>query len=275
VTKKVEYGQYCAGFGLTKELKKNCVFDLCNGMTKEQVEKIFNVNKVHKKEKPKCARGAVRSCNIFADPHVTPFTGGMYNAQVLGDWVAYGGFRLESHYRGKSFGSWVGIISFGVVLDGHMIKSTGINANRITIDGHSKEVGGKIQVGDGSITKSGNTITFSIDGEEVSFTSYGSYFNMAARSNVINTRGLCSHQFVKSSFYGNPQEGHFANVKKTKCHKKEHFREFCKKRGCMAEQEFACILDRCSGMKRGEWDRVHNHIKRGLKKKNHMWRKKS
>jgi len=249
--KKEEYASFCSGFGLTKELKKNCVFDLCNGMTKEQVEKIFNVNKKHHKEKPKCARGAVRSCNIFADPHVTPFVGGMYNAQVLGDWVAYGGFRLESHYRGKSFGSWVGIVQFGVVLDGHHISSTGINANRVSVDGHEVDVNSKIQVGDGHMTKSGNTITFSIDGEEVSFTSYGSYFNMAARSNVVNTRGLCNHQFVKSSYYGgSAQDGHFANIRKGKCHKKEHFRQFCKKQGLFGEQEFACMLDRCAGMKK-------------------------
>jgi len=237
-------------------------------MTKEQVEKIFNVNKKHHKEKPKCARGAVRSCNIFADPHVTPFVGGMYNAQVLGDWVAYGGFRLESHYRGRSMGSWVGIVQFGVVLDGHHISSTGINANRVSIDGHEVDVGSKVVVGDGHISKSGNTLTFSIDGEEVSFTSYGSYFNMAARSNVINTRGLCNHQFVKSSYYGgDAQNGHFANVKKPKCHKKEHFRQYCKKQGLFGEQEFACMLDRCSGMKRNEWERIHHHIKRGLKKR--------
>jgi len=236
-------------------------------MTKEQVEKIFRKNIQKRKETPKCARGAVRACNIFADPHVTPFSGAMYNAQVLGDWVAYGGFRLESHYRGKSMGSWVSINSWGVLLDGHRIESQGFSASSITVDGQHHNLGGKHQVGDGSITKSGNTITFSIDGEEVSFTTYGSYFNMAARSNVINTRGLCNHQFVKSGYFGNAQEGHFGDMRKPRCHKKEHYREFCKKRGLFGEREFACMLDRCSGMKRGEWERIHDHIERGFKKR--------
>jgi len=127
---------------------------------KNKFIKYLKKNIKHKKDKPVIKRTTLRVCNIFADPHVTPFSGATYNAQVMGDWVAYGGYKLEAHYRGKSFGSWVGINVFGVTLCGHRIQSVGFNVNELIIDGKRESIGAKKRVGCGHITKSGTSLTF-------------------------------------------------------------------------------------------------------------------
>jgi len=58
-----------------------------------------------------------------------------FNAQVVGDWVLYKGKNLSAHYRGKSFGVWVGPIKFGVRLFKYKIYSVGFKFDKLEING--------------------------------------------------------------------------------------------------------------------------------------------
>jgi len=248
---KVDFENYCKEIGVKGDKIRNCVIDLCNAMTKEQVLKIVEKNREHKKDVCRVERTNVRACSIFADPHVTPFSGAMYNAQVLGDWVAYGGFNLEAHYTGNSHGSWVGVMKYGVELYGHKIESIGFDVGSLKIDGHVRSTAQKIHLSHGTITRSGNSLSFNTnDGEEVTFTAYGYFYNILVRSNIKNTRGLCAHSFLKSAFHKNPQEGEFKEIEARHCHKKFHFRRFCQKHKLHGGELHSCITDLCSGMKK-------------------------
>jgi len=227
----------------------------------------------------------VKSCSIYADPHVTGFSGKVFNAQTVGDWVLYRGDKLSAHYRGVAMkplvgnAQWVGAIKFAIRIFHHKIYSTGFNLNTLKIDGEEKRVenGIKIQLGRAFILRNGASITFSTgEGEEVEWVSsrtkasHGNsmdeYFNGYVRTNVLHPKGLCSNQFVRSKFFGHPQEGKIITIKRDVCERREEFKKECERLGHGGKKLENCIFDRCSGMSRNALKKQAKEIRRKTKK---------
>jgi len=203
------------------------------------------------------------TCELYADPHVKGFNKKYFNAQTVGDWILYKGKNLSAHYRGKSFGSWVGAVKFGVRLYKYKIYSTGFNFETVKVNGRLKKLlngVNKLKHG-GFIKKEGNKITFSTnDGEEVDFISYGSFFNAYVRSNIPKITGICSEKFIHSHFFSHYHKGHRVKFSKKHCvHKKRHVLS-CKRRGLKGAALKNCVFDRCAGLSKKNW-------KKNVKKK--------
>jgi len=116
-----------------------------------------------KKHRPVLA--TPKHCSIYADPHCTPFDNAVFNNQVPGDWVLYEGENLSAHYRGVYHYGWVGWVGptrFGIKLFNVRIFTTGFNFEHLVVD-HKKIsiANGKTQIGQGYVTKNGNTLIFS------------------------------------------------------------------------------------------------------------------
>jgi len=199
----------------------------------ELKKKILKENKHEDHKIVKVRRVKRPQCQMVADPHVHGFNNKNYDAQTEGDWVLYRGLNLKVHYRGKRFGGWVGAVQYGIRLFGQRISSRGVNSNVVNIDGVDTNINGKINLPRGGfIKKSGIRITYGTsDGEEVDFDAHGTYYNVYLRSSVPDVSGLCSQQFVRSSFFRNPIIGEIDNIRVGKCHKRSHFRRKCERLG--------------------------------------------
>jgi len=198
------------------------------------------------------------TCQLYADPHAQGFDKKYFDAQTVGDWVLYRGKRLSAHYRGKRFGAWVGPIKFGVRLYHHRIYSVGFKFDKLKIDGEVRDIQqGVTKLKRGKITVVGNKITFSSKREAVDFVSYGSFFNAYVRSSVTRVSGICSHQFIKSGFFGHPQKGHKVIVKRT-CHRKFQHTESCKRRGLKGRPLKFCVRDLCAKLPKKIEDKIIN-----------------
>jgi len=174
---------------------------------------------------------------------------------------------------------WVGAIKFAIRIFHHKIYSTGFNLNTLKIDGEERKVenGIKIQLGRAFILRNGASITFSTgDGEEVEWVSsrtkashgnsYDEYFNGYVKTNVLHPKGLCSNQFIRSRFFGHPQEARIITIKKDVCERREEFRQDCERLGHGGKKLENCIFDRCSGMSKNALKRQTKEIRRKTKK---------
>jgi hypothetical protein len=240
--RKKHFVKKCTKWGHAKSkfTLRACVLDMCAGLKKSIEKRILKRNKHEKKKVFKVSKRILKhlrvkriTCELYADPHVHGFNKKYFNAQTVGDWVLYKGKHLSAHYRGKSFGVWVGPIKFGVKLFNYKIYSIGFNFDTIKVNGRVKKLlnGVNILKHGGLITKNGNKITFSTnDGEEVDWVSYGSFFNAYVRSNIPKISGLCSEQFVHSHFFKHYHKGHRKHFAKKVCHRRKFHVETCKKR---------------------------------------------
>jgi len=213
-------------------------------------------------------------CSLYADPHVQGFSKKYYNAQVVGDWVLYKGHHMAAHYRGKSMGSWVGAIKFGVRIHHHRIFTVDFALNALKIDGRVVSLSnGEIKVGKrGTIVKSGNQVTFKTNmGEELDIITFGSYFNAYVRSRATKVSGLCSEQFIKSRFFDHPHAPKDEHIKLPECKHKKLFEEKCRKMGHKKKGAHrACVFDLCAGMKERIVKKILRHTKRIKKTKVHI-----
>jgi len=216
---------------------------------------LLKKNRREKKKKIPIKRENRLECQLYADPHCRGFSGATYDAQIEGDWVLYRGLHLKAHYRGKKFpgATWVALIHYGIRIYNQRISSRGFNVHSVNIDGVDRELkdGRNNLKRGGFINVQGNKITYSTnDGEEVDFISYGSYYNAFVRSNVPNVSGLCSKQFVRSTFFGVTMGGRIDYSKKLVCPRRNEFAQYCRRRGLRGNKLKGCIFDRCQGMSR-------------------------
>jgi len=235
-------------------------------------KKIIKINKKEKRiviktdKRKKSWRKVHRiTCSLYADPHVHGFNKKYFEAQTVGDWILYKGRRLSVHYRGKSFGSWVGPIKFGVKIFKHKIYSVGFTFDKLRIDGRIRNVpNGVLKLKRGLIRRAGNKITFSTNnGEEVDFITYGSFFNAYVRSNTPKISGICSQQFKKSRFFRNPQKGRRVVFKKRPCPRRATFKRRCAVKGLKGRKLKFCVRDLCNGLSR----KIERRILKDNKKK--------
>jgi len=192
------------------------------------------------------------TCEIYADPHVHGFNQKYFNAQTVGDWVIYRGENLSAHYRGKSFGSWVGIVKYGVKLFDAKIYSVAFNLNKLIINGEERNIpNGITKLSNGGIIqKNGNKLTFSSGrGEDVDFVSYGWFYNTYVRSDVPKISGLCSQEFVHSHFFNHYEKAHRIEIKKEHCPKKMENKQRCLAAGINKPEKVRfCVRDLCNGL---------------------------
>jgi len=251
---RAKYTISCKKRGLRRGALRQCILDLCNGLSKDIEIKMIKINHNEKKEhiRKKHRKIVTRvQCSLFADPHVTGFNSRSYNAQTVGDWVLYRGENLSAHYRGISMGSWVGAVKFGVRLYGDRITSHDLSFNSIIINGQLQNLGnGKTKISErGSVTKAGNKLTFSTnDGEEVDFLTFGTFMNVYVRSNVETVHGICSQEFIRSTFFNNEQVGKIFHVGANICANKHRFTRRCKRNGLIFGAIRDCVIDLCNGL---------------------------
>jgi len=233
--------------------------DRCAGMKKDVEKQILHDNKKEKKVVVKIDKKLKKydrvhriTCELYADPHVHGFNKKDFNAQTLGDWVLYRGKHLSAHYRGKSFGSWVGPVKYGVRLYDHKIYSVGFDLSKLRINGKIRTIlEGELKLNGkgGIIRKNKNTITFSTNhGEEVDFISFGWFYNSYVRSNRRHVTGVCSQKFIKSKFFHNPHHGKRITITKVKCPNKKEFIHRCKNRKLNGKKLKFCVADLCNGL---------------------------
>jgi len=238
---------------LVKNALKECVFDMCAGMSKKMENKIINNNKKEYKKKLK-KRVTRIQCSMFADPHVHGFNNRNYEAQTVGDWILYRGDNLSAHYRGKRMSRvWVGAVKFGVRLYNDRIYSNDLQFKTLIINGHVKHLNAGVTnlSGKGTVIKAGNKLTFNTnDGEAVDFISFGTFMNVYVRSNVQKVSGICSQQFIRSHFFNHYHIGKIIEIKNRKCHNKKKFKKECKKRGLKKGALRQCIFDFCAGIEK-------------------------
>jgi len=215
-----------------------------------------------------------QTCELFADPHVHGFSGANYNAQTVGDWVLYQGKHLSAHYRGKSKGSWVGAIEFGVKLFDNRIYSIGFNVERIRLNGEVRHIPeGTTKLDRGEITRKGQQITFStVRGEAVdwlAYTTLGGFYNSYVRSTVPGPiKGLCSQQYIRSHFFRHPVRGHRIKIEKMHCPRKAEHRAACLRHGLKGKKLRFCIEDLCNKLPK-------SILKRILRRNRKMHRKEA
>jgi len=250
---KKKYLGICKRRGLVRNALKECVFDMCAGMSKKMENKIINNNK---KEYKKATKKRVTriQCSMFADPHVHGFNNRNYDAQTVGDWVLYKGDNLSAHYRGKRMSRvWVGAVKFGVRIYNDRIYSNDLQFKTLIINGHVKQLNAGVTnlSGRGTVIKAGNKLTFNTnDGEAVDFISFGTFMNVYVRSNVEKVTGLCSQQFIRSHFFNHYHIGKIVKIKNIKCHNKKKFHKECKHRGLKKKALKQCVFDFCAGIEK-------------------------
>jgi len=267
-----KYTISCKKRGLRRGALRQCIQDLCNGLSKEIENKMIKINHNEKIEhiriKPRKIVSRVQ-CSLYADPHVTGFNNRNYNAQTVGDWVLYRGENLSAHYRGIRMGSWVGAVKFGVRLYGDRITSHDLSFNSIIINGQFQNLSdGKTKISErGSVTKAGNKLTFSTnDGEEVDFITYGTFMNVYVRSNVEIVHGICSQEFIHSTFFNNEQVGNLIQFGENNCANRHRFKRRCIRRGLIFGAIRNCVIDLCNGLN----IKIERQILRGNKREGEL-----
>jgi len=180
--KRKSFMRYCERRGALRGEFKNCVFDLCAGISKRNERRIVKIDKKEDK-KPLPVKKLVIpvrrrvTCSAEGDPHFTLFTGKKMDFQGVGDWVLYKGPQLQIHYRGAS---WFGFprvqIKLAARVRNDVIISTGQDLGRLKVNNqivHLPENTRFTLPSGGFLVKSGNklTITSNTD-EEADFYSY-------------------------------------------------------------------------------------------------------
>jgi len=259
--KRALFRKHCQRRGLRGKSVVFCTRDLCAGLPIKIENRLLRRNKREKKVKLIRERVKVQriTCELYADPHVHGFNKQRFEAQTRGDWVLYRGKHLSAHYRGKSMGSWVGPIKFGVKLFNHKIYTHGFDLGTLKIDGEKVSIpAGVTPVGKrGQITRVNNRITISTqNGEEIDIVSYGWFFNAYVRSNVRVITGICSHKFIRSNFFNHPEKGKLEKFKRDVCPRRQFFRAECKGRGLNGEGLRFCVKDLCAGLPKKVEDRL-------------------
>jgi len=248
--KKEKHLTYCKEHrGLKGRAALNCAFDLCAKMPKEIEKKMIEQNKVEDKSRTYVVSPIKRvTCDLYADPHARSFDGARFEAQTAGDWVLHSGPSLSVHYRGQSFGRWIGIVKYLIEVRGDIVRSEGFNG--VTVNGNLVQlVAGQAfsLPNGGKIVKAGNKVTVSSGvGEECDFISFGTFFNAYVRSTLAGVSGLCSHQFVRSHAFGHPQEGKMMENPKLHCEEKERHMKYCRGKGLHGHAQLNCAFDLCA-----------------------------
>jgi len=246
---KKKHAKSCAKKGLNGDAKRNCIFDLCAKFPKDLEKRIIKWNKTENKKKPKPIVPIKRvTCDLYADPHARSFDGKYFEAQTVGDWVLHRGPTIRAHYRGKSFGRWVGVVEWIVKVRGDVVRNVGFTG--VTVNGEAVTlVNGQAfnLPNGGSVTKTGNKFNINSNrGEDVDFVSFGSFFNAYVRSTLPDVSGLCSHQFVKSVAFGHPQAGHRVPAPKINCANKANHVATCAAKGLNGMARTNCVFDLCA-----------------------------
>jgi hypothetical protein len=236
------------------------VQDKCRGTSKKIEDRIlkqqrkedFKVVKRPSKPRPKPFRDPpkyiTRECYFTADPHAKALTGKHFEAQTVGDWVAYKGPRLTMSYRGKSMGRWVGIVEWYAKLNGHTIRTKG---NQLLIDGRSFPLqnGGKKSWGKTSVTWQNNKVSLKTLGEESDIFYYGSFWNLFVRSTrcLKKIKGLCNQQWVASKAFDHPQAAKRPHLPRKPCPNRKDHEKFCRAHTKNPYHFKECVSDRCRG----------------------------
>jgi len=230
------------------------------------IDKIKKAFKPKEKKLPPLKRV---TCDLFADPHARSFNGVGFEAQTEGDWLLHEGPTLRAHYRGKRFGSWVGVTDWIVQTRGVSIRNKGFTG--VTVDGKDVALaaGKPLKLEGGAIiTQTGNKFNInSGNGEDVDFVAFGYFFNAYVRSSRRKVRGLCSHQFIKSHAFNHPKEGKIVRRARVNCANKKAHVKTCKAKGLVKTFLRNCVFDLCARFPRKLERKVLKWNKKENKKK--------
>jgi len=262
--------KFCGPLTKSPTQLKNCVIDRCMHFPKVVERKVQKRHQEENKKKLKVPSGppppkgkVQRRCHLIADPHGLSLLGDSFEAQTVGDWVAYHGPRLLVSYRGVKMNPypWVGIMDYFATLDGHIVKThwngKGVD---VTIDGtmHDMDQGGKVAWGRTSISWSSAGIKLQAPGEEADLDfinvktptpwwKVGMHFwNLYIRSerDPQKVQGTCMHQWIKSNHFDHPRPSKIEKFKPVECSSREVHEKFC--RFTKIPLLFRnCVYDRC------------------------------
>jgi hypothetical protein len=211
------------------------------------------------------------TCDLYADPHVKDFNGKYFNAQTVGDWVLHNGPTLKVAYRGKSMGSWVGVVDWHVDVKGDIVRNLGFG--KVSVNGEVQNlVSGKVVPlpKGGALIQNRSTFTIrSNEGEDCDFISYGWYWNAYVRSNAPHVTGLCSHQFIESHAFANPRDAKVLPKPKVDCEHRARHSATCRKQGLKGRPRLNCVFDLCVNFARKDEKKITRQNKKEDKKKIH------
>jgi hypothetical protein len=221
---------------------------LCAKLPKDFEKRILRDNRKENKRRVYVVSPVKRvTCDLYADPHARSFDGKYFEAQTEGEWCLHKGQTLIVDFRGKKFGSWVGVVDWIVNVKGDIVRNTGFSG--VTVNGAAAQLpsGKKFELPNGgSILHAGNKVTISSEsGEEVDFISFGSFFNAYVRSNLAHVSGLCSHQFVKSHAFGTTHTQRILHPK-LRCPRKAKHMRYCRGKGLKGVAQLNCAFDLCA-----------------------------
>jgi len=186
------------------------------------------------------------TCDLFADPHVKDFKGKGFEAQRTGDFILYKSEFISAHYRGRSFGKWVGVVNWLVKLGEDRIRSIGFK--QVAINGQRMKGNSQTLAG-GKVTIAGNKFTVTSNhGEIIDWIAHGSFFNGYVKSQVKGTRGICNHQFLHSKAFRHPMEGEKVPKPLGKCAKQKKNENWCHKKQLVGAGFNNCVFDLCQNL---------------------------
>jgi hypothetical protein len=219
-------------------------------------------------------------CHLIADPHGLALTGQYFEAQTVGDWVAYDGPRVHISYRGVKMDPypWVGIMTFFATIDGHIVK-THWNGDgmEVTVDGVTFDIDTPSQRVFGEITISWSSagIKLIAPGEEADLDLIrptvvtpwwkpGMHFwNLYVRTDrdPSEVKGVCMHQWIGSNRFDHPKPPVRVNLPVPKCDAVEEHENFCRRFLNIREEVHNCVFDRCLHFPKEEEKKVIKRVK--------------
>jgi hypothetical protein len=201
-------------------------------------------------------------CLMFADPHARTLKGVGFEAQKAGDLALYLGDHLNVHYRATQQRGWTSIVKIGVEMGRLRFISTDMSLTNWMVNGVVRAINGQNKFGLVTVTRNGNTIIFNTNqGETLTVVTKGWYFDTYITSNIGDSKGICSKQFIQSRFFAHPVKDHDVEDKK-KCLKKKLYKRKCLKLNLSGKKLKTCIFDLCKGMKFDVVKDIHDEVEK-------------
>jgi len=255
--KKVAFKRFCARRKLGPAHMKQCVHDLCSGVSRFHEDEFIKRGFTDAKPKPlkhpqsskSINRKPVKHCQLFSNAHGQDFKGRNMEVQAVGDWLIYKGHNFHASYRGSQEGEWTGATEFIVHFKtGDVVRSAGVNG-AFSINGKVFQEDGRHQVTDDvTVTKTGSKVTIAAKGEEIDFIQHGMFYNIYVRSSRERVSGLCSHFWIPSKDFKHPQVGRRVTLPKPDCWNRSHFKAHCNKLKLGMAHRNECVEDLCAGL---------------------------
>jgi len=192
----------------------------------------------------------MRTCYFIADPHAKTLTNVYFEAQGIGDWIAYKGPHMTISYRGQKMpgNRWVGIVEWFARIGDFTVRSKG---NQITVDGHLHPLNkpNKVAMGATSVTWNNKSVQLRTRGEEADFQFFGTFWNLNIRStrDPSKIKGLCMKQFLPSKAFPHPKPAAVIMTPAASCPKRTQYVTWCKKHNKTQHAIDRCVFDRCAG----------------------------